>query len=301
MWRCAATEEGPGARRRFRLRAHAAARRGGGERRAALFPRRVRADPPPLVLVRRDDGRRGVCSCGCPIMRCRGSTGCRPGCCSRTSRRWRKRSTCSSACATGWWSSAASPSRRDYEAALRMRHDVSLLPKPFQLSRPHRRATCSSSRRGSALPCARWSRRRRRWRAATRRERRRDEMGADHRRRGGGAGAVPARHRERRHRGVRAAVSAAPRAERGARRAARRAGRLPARRHCAALPGAGVRHAPHAAPAGALRRARGGAGPHRLRRVGPVPHPLDRIVVRRQGRRGARRRHQPRRSRRSTR
>ena len=44
--------------------------------------------------------------------------------------------TCSSACATGWWWSArATLSSADYEAAVRMRLDAALLPKPFQLER----------------------------------------------------------------------------------------------------------------------------------------------------------------------
>ena len=57
------------------------------ERRAAVLPRRLRADAPPLVLVRRERRVRAACSCACPIMRCRGTIGCPPGCCSRLSPR----------------------------------------------------------------------------------------------------------------------------------------------------------------------------------------------------------------------
>ena len=83
-----------------------------------------------------DEARlRSACTCGCPIMRCRGSTGCRPGCCSRAFPRSRRRSTCLNACATGWWWIARVRfADADYDVAVRMRLDTALLPKPFQLS-----------------------------------------------------------------------------------------------------------------------------------------------------------------------
>ena len=49
---------------------------------------------------------------------------------------------------------SVSPLGADYEAAVRMRLDAALLPKPFQLS-ALTAATCTSIRRGTALPCAR--------------------------------------------------------------------------------------------------------------------------------------------------
>ena len=92
--------------------------------------------------------------------------------------------------------------------------------------------------------------------------------------------------------GLRAALPAAARPERGARRAARRAGGCPADHARAPPPRARVRRAAHAAAAGALRGARRAARPDRLRGVGDVPDPVHRVVVRREGRRRARRRHQ---------
>src|SRR2546423_3370073 len=59
---------GPRAGRRFLLRAHAASGRSGGERGAALFPRRLRACPPPLVLVRRD--HRGPAAAAATVLSC---------------------------------------------------------------------------------------------------------------------------------------------------------------------------------------------------------------------------------------
>ena len=77
------------------------------------------------------------------------------------------------------------------------------------------------------------------------------KMAADHRRHGGGDRAVPARHGERRHRGLRARsirCSSALNAALAALLAG--AGRLSARRPRAALSRARVRHAPDAAAAG---------------------------------------------------
>ena len=164
---------GAGAGRRFRLRAHAAPGGGGGERRAALFPRRVRAHPPPLVLVRRDRGLEPPAAA--PVLSC--AVAAVPAfdrsAAAELSRPWRRRSTCSSACATGWWSSAAHGSRtRTTRLRCACASTLTLLPKPFQLSaltgrdlqlespwkRVHRRAP----RRESREPGWRWLRAHRR-------------------------------------------------------------------------------------------------------------------------------------------
>ena len=264
--RCPGDRGRAGARRRFRLRAHAAARRRGGQRRAAVLPRRVRADPRRRWYWFDETTACGGCRFGCPIMRCPGNTGWRRDCCSRTSLRWRKRSRSDAGC--NWLVVERSVPARERTTRRRAHapRRQTLLPKPFQMN-ALTDASCTSSRRGAASPCAaceapapvesralphgcvtwcsssaawwrRWACSCSRPRAATRRS--------------------PSN--------TRCCSRSTPRSRRCS-----PARRLPARRHGAALSRARVRHPPDAAPA-ALRRARGAARAHRLRGFGAVPH-----------------------------
>ena len=69
-----AAEDGYYLEATFDDRAHPHARGGAQQGRAALFPARVRADTPALVLVRREGRQRAAAATACPTTRSRAST-----------------------------------------------------------------------------------------------------------------------------------------------------------------------------------------------------------------------------------